>query len=84
MIGALIALFFVYFGLDNGTSAATHNLVVGTFSTEFLYTVEYNDETESLTLVAQSAVAAASSWITLNVNIALRSHGRSCSVAYTN
>ncbi|KAH8163206.1 hypothetical protein CIB48_g5045 [Xylaria polymorpha] len=66
MIGALIALFFVYFGLDNGTSAATHNLVVGTFSTEFLYTVEYNDETESLTLVAQSAVAAASSWITLN------------------
>ncbi|KAI0445003.1 Lactonase, 7-bladed beta-propeller-domain-containing protein [Xylaria telfairii] len=66
MLGGAIALFIACLGLDIGASAVTHNLVVGTFSTEFLYTVGYDDETECLALLAQSAVAAASSWITLN------------------
>ncbi|KAI0481751.1 carboxy-cis,cis-muconate cyclase [Xylaria cf. heliscus] len=66
MFRALATLFIVLLGFDISVSATTHNLVVGTFSTEFLYTVEYDDEIERLTLVAQSAVAAASSWITLN------------------
>ncbi|KAI8953997.1 carboxy-cis,cis-muconate cyclase [Xylaria longipes] len=66
MLRALIMLFLGRFRFDIGDSSATHRLIVGTFSTEFLYTVEYNDQTECLALVGQSAVAAASSWITLN------------------
>ncbi|KAI1488767.1 Lactonase, 7-bladed beta-propeller-domain-containing protein [Biscogniauxia mediterranea] len=46
--------------------AAKHSLIVGTFSTNFLYTVEYDDDNEALSLVAKSEVPAASSWISLN------------------
>ncbi|KAI0405469.1 carboxy-cis,cis-muconate cyclase [Xylaria palmicola] len=60
------ALFVALLGLSIGASAARHRMIVGTFSTESLYTVEYDDATEELALVAQSAVSAASSWITLN------------------
>jgi len=50
------------------TTAAKHKLVVGTFSTEYLYTLEYDDGTKSLSKVAQSSVKAASSWLALNVS----------------
>ncbi|KAI1754275.1 carboxy-cis,cis-muconate cyclase [Xylaria castorea] len=66
MFRALALLFRTLFWSDIDVFVAKHHLIVGTFSTEFLYTLEYNDETGCLTLVAQSAVAAASSWITLN------------------
>ncbi|KAI0593517.1 Lactonase, 7-bladed beta-propeller-domain-containing protein [Biscogniauxia sp. FL1348] len=52
--------------IASGVEAAKHNLIVGTFSTNFLYTIEYDDETEALSLVAKTEVPAASSWITLN------------------
>lgn len=47
--------------------AAKHKLVVGTFSTEFVYTLEYDDQTRTLTQVARNSVPAASSWLTPNV-----------------
>ncbi|KAI1496914.1 Lactonase, 7-bladed beta-propeller-domain-containing protein [Biscogniauxia marginata] len=56
------------------TQAARHSLIVGTFSTNFLYTVGYDDETGDLDLVAKNAVPAASSWIALN-NDASRLYG---------
>ncbi|KAJ8112449.1 hypothetical protein ONZ43_g5394 [Nemania bipapillata] len=60
------ALFLILLGLATGASAKLHKIIIGTFSTESLYTVQYNDVLEDLTLVAQSAASAASSWITLN------------------
>lgn len=71
MFSALIALLFILFDFDTRASAAKHTIIVGTFSTEFLYTIEYDDATEALTLVSRSATSAASSWIALNVNITL-------------
>ncbi|KAI1154709.1 carboxy-cis,cis-muconate cyclase [Nemania diffusa] len=66
MFSALIALLFILFDFDTRASAAKHTIIVGTFSTEFLYTIEYDDATEALTLVSRSATSAASSWIALN------------------
>ncbi|CAJ2510259.1 Uu.00g061590.m01.CDS01 [Anthostomella pinea] len=48
------------------SQAAKHRLIVGTFSTEFLYTLEYDDQDQSLVLVATNPVPAASQWIALN------------------
>ncbi|KAI0147224.1 carboxy-cis,cis-muconate cyclase [Xylariaceae sp. FL1272] len=43
-----------------------HTMIVGTFSTHALYTVEYDDEARSLALVANNSVQHASSWLTLS------------------
>lgn len=48
--------------------AAKHQLIIGTFSTNFLYTVEYDDTTQSLELVKKTPTNAASSWISLSVS----------------
>lgn len=48
--------------------AAIHELIVGTFSTRFLYTVEFDDETLTLALVANTSVPYAGNWIALNVS----------------
>ncbi|KAI1828256.1 carboxy-cis,cis-muconate cyclase [Xylaria intraflava] len=66
MFGVLRALILFLSALDPSVSAAKHKIVVGTFSTEFLYTLEYDDRIRSLALAARSPVSAASSWITLN------------------
>ncbi|KAI1434870.1 Lactonase, 7-bladed beta-propeller-domain-containing protein [Xylaria sp. CBS 124048] len=68
MARALLLMFLAVF--DASVSAAKHKIIVGSFRTGFLYTLEYDDEMRSLALLAQSAVQAASSWITLN-------HGKS-------
>ncbi|KAI0105468.1 carboxy-cis,cis-muconate cyclase [Nemania sp. FL0031] len=62
----LSTLFLILVRLNIRVSAASHMMVVGSFSTEFLYAVEYDDATEDLALVARNPVSAASSWITLN------------------
>lgn len=49
-------------------NAATHELLVGTFGTPFLYTIEFNDETLTLEQTANTSVAIASSWLSLNVS----------------
>ncbi|KAJ4385605.1 hypothetical protein N0V93_010034 [Gnomoniopsis smithogilvyi] len=46
--------------------AATHELIVGTFGTPFLYTVEFDDEALTLQQTANTSVPIASSWISLN------------------
>ncbi|KAI1101572.1 hypothetical protein F4804DRAFT_335132 [Jackrogersella minutella] len=47
-------------------SAAKHQLIIGTFSTNFLYTVEYDDATHALDLIHKTPTDAASSWISLS------------------
>lgn len=49
-------------------NAATHELIVGTFGTPFLYTIEFNDETLTLQQTANTSVPIASSWLSLNVS----------------
>lgn len=49
-------------------NAATHELIVGTFGTTFIYTIEFNDETLTLEQTANTSVSIASSWISLNVS----------------
>ncbi|KAI1173735.1 carboxy-cis,cis-muconate cyclase [Nemania sp. FL0916] len=66
MFSALCGLCIALFGLNISVYGAKHKLVVGTFSVDYLYTVEYDDETGSLTQIAKSPSSAASSWITLN------------------
>ncbi|KAI0554130.1 carboxy-cis,cis-muconate cyclase [Xylaria curta] len=66
MFRTFAILLLILSWLEIDVFVTKHHLIVGTFSTEFLYTLEYDDETRHLKLVAQSAVAAASSWITLN------------------
>ena len=49
-------------------NAATHELLVGTFGTKSLYTVEFDDEALTLDLVANTSVPAAGSWLALSVS----------------
>ncbi|KAI0016305.1 Lactonase, 7-bladed beta-propeller-domain-containing protein [Xylariomycetidae sp. FL0641] len=46
--------------------AYTSRLVVGTFSTPYLYTLKYDDDAGTLEFEAKSEVPAASQWIALN------------------
>ncbi|KAI0149003.1 carboxy-cis,cis-muconate cyclase [Pestalotiopsis sp. NC0098] len=57
--GALLSLVAV-------ANAATHELIVGTFGTKSLYTVEFDDEALTLDLVANTSVPAAGSWLALS------------------
>jgi carboxy-cis,cis-muconate cyclase len=52
--------------------AAKHELIIGTFGTQYLYTVEFDDEALTLDLLANTSVPAAGSWIALSVS----AHGR--------
>lgn len=56
------------FGAIGIASAATHELIVGTFGTPFLYTINFNDETLTLEQTANTSVPIASSWLSLNVS----------------
>ncbi|KAM0811513.1 putative Carboxy-cis,cis-muconate cyclase [Seiridium cardinale] len=47
-------------------NAATHELIVGTFGTKFLYTLEFDDESLTLDLVANTSVPIAGSWVALS------------------
>lgn len=49
-------------------NAATHELIVGTFGTSFLYTVEFDDEALTLDLVANTSVPNPNSWLNFNVS----------------
>ncbi|KAI0106600.1 Lactonase, 7-bladed beta-propeller-domain-containing protein [Hypoxylon sp. NC0597] len=53
-------------GFTTLVGAAKHQLIVGTFSTNFLYTVEYDDAAQTLELVHKTPTNAASSWISLS------------------
>jgi carboxy-cis,cis-muconate cyclase len=46
-----------------------HQLIVGTFGTEKLYTLEFDDSTLTLGLIGNLTTSAVSSWIALSVSI---------------
>ncbi|KAI1340371.1 hypothetical protein F5Y15DRAFT_56086 [Xylariaceae sp. FL0016] len=50
-------------GLVALARAATHELIVGTFGSEFLYTIEFDDEALTLQMVANTSMPVSSSWI---------------------
>jgi len=47
--------------------ADTHHLIVGTFLTPYLYTLEFDDAALTLGLVKNTSVTVSSSWISLSV-----------------
>lgn len=52
--------------LAPAVQAATHQIIIGTFSTSFLYTVEFDDETDTLSLLKNSTAANAHQWLSLS------------------
>jgi carboxy-cis,cis-muconate cyclase len=53
--------------------AAKHQLFMSTYGTPFIYTVEFDNETHKLELVANISVPAASQWLSLSVRLRLNS-----------
>ncbi|KAI2602402.1 Lactonase, 7-bladed beta-propeller-domain-containing protein [Hypoxylon sp. NC1633] len=53
-------------GIAALTDAAKHRLILGSFSTNSLYTAEYDDTAGTLELVGNFSTTAAISWIALN------------------
>ncbi|KAI8965206.1 carboxy-cis,cis-muconate cyclase [Daldinia sp. FL1419] len=53
-------------GLVALADAAKHQLIVGTFSTYYLYTVEYDDVAETLELLRTTPTDAGSAWLALS------------------
>ncbi|KAK2604136.1 hypothetical protein N8I77_007091 [Diaporthe amygdali] len=56
----------IFISLVFGINATIHELIVGTFSTKFLYTVEFDDEALTLSLSANMSVPYAGNWIAFN------------------
>jgi len=54
-------------GLLNAVTADLHQLIVGTFGTDFLYTLEFDDATLALEMIGNTSTDAANSWIALSV-----------------
>lgn len=48
--------------------AELHQLFAGTYSSDFIYTIEFDDEAKSLSLLKNNSAKAGSSWITLSVS----------------
>ncbi|KAI1324541.1 hypothetical protein F5Y16DRAFT_423849 [Xylariaceae sp. FL0255] len=51
-----------------GANSALHELLVGTFSTKFIYTVEFDDEASTLRLVGNQSVPYAANWLAFSHN----------------
>lgn len=56
-------------GLAGLAQAVDHELVVANFLSGLLYTVNFNDETLGLDLIANISVPVPSSWIAFSVSI---------------
>ncbi|KAL1861647.1 hypothetical protein Daus18300_008763 [Diaporthe australafricana] len=56
----------IFISLIFNVNATIHELIVGTFSTKFLYTVEFDDEALTLSLLANISVPYAGNWIAFN------------------
>lgn len=54
-------------GLATAVLGDVHQLIVGTFGTEYLYTLQFDDQSLTLDLIGNMSTNAASSWITLSV-----------------
>jgi carboxy-cis,cis-muconate cyclase len=57
-----------FLSLLTAASADLHHLIVGTFGTENLYTLEFDDSALTLELIGNYSANAASSWIALSVS----------------
>jgi carboxy-cis,cis-muconate cyclase len=60
---------FAFLGLLSAVNGELHQLIVGTFGTEHLYTLEFDDSALTLELIGNLTTNAASSWIALSVSI---------------
>jgi carboxy-cis,cis-muconate cyclase len=56
-----------FLSLLTAVSADLHHLIVGTFGTKKLYTLEFDDSALTLELIGNYSANAASSWIALSV-----------------
>lgn len=54
-------------GLLRSVQADLHQIFVGTYSTDFIYTIEFDDVSKYLTLLKNSTALAGSSWLALSV-----------------
>lgn len=57
----------VLLALLNSVRADLHQMIVGTFGTDSLYTLEFDDEALTLEMIANTTTPASSSWIALSV-----------------
>lgn len=64
-------------GLFATVRGDVHQLIVGTFGTESLYTLEFDDVALTMDLIGNYTASAASSWIALSV-----STESSCTIYY--
>jgi carboxy-cis,cis-muconate cyclase len=60
---------FAFLSLLSAVNGELHQLIVGTFGTEHLYTLEFDDSALTLELIGNLTTNAASSWIALSVSI---------------
>jgi carboxy-cis,cis-muconate cyclase len=56
-------------GLATAAKGNVHQLIVGTFGTENLYTLEFDDVALTMDLIGNYTASAASSWIALSVGM---------------
>jgi hypothetical protein len=60
---------FIFFaGIIAVTKGLVHELVVGNFVNDVLYTLKFDDELYSLDLISNISVATRNSWIAFNVS----------------
>jgi len=59
---------FALLSLLSAVRGEIHQLIVGTFGTENLYTLEFDDSALTLELIGNLTTNAASSWIALSVS----------------
>jgi hypothetical protein len=55
-------------GLLSAAHGRVHELIVGNFANNVLYTLSFDDKTYSLDLIANISVATKNSWISFNVS----------------
>jgi hypothetical protein len=60
---------FAFLSLVSAVNGDIHQLIVGTFGTEKLYTLEFDDSALTLELIGNLTTNAASSWIALSVSV---------------
>lgn len=58
----------VLLGFFTTVRGELHQLIVGTFGTEKLYTLEFDDVALTMNLIGNYTASAASSWIALSVS----------------
>lgn len=66
------SLSFALLAALSTVNADLHHLIVGTFGTENLYTLEFDDSALTLNLIGNLSVPDASSWLALSVRIPIK------------